>query len=970
MKMGVNDLCDWLLKHVDAQADLHLDSRAVARGDVYVALSGARHPATAFIADAVASGAKAVVCEAVDHADTQACSVPLVQVSGLKAMLGALADEWYGRPSASVKVIAVTGTNGKTSTVQWLVRALNDAGNVAGAIGTLGVTWPDGTQSSGVLTTPDVLSMHRTLAQMHLAGAQFVALEASSIGIVQGRLDGVRIAMAAFTNLSRDHLDFHGDMQVYEQAKRRLFTWPGLQACVVNADDPAGRRIVDVAAHALTYSIDPAVSATVSARDIQPTSEGQRFHLVLPAGDVQIMTRLLGEHNVYNLLLVAGVLHQLGWSFAQVGRALSALDAVDGRMQTVAAPTLNDGASRRDVHSDPSDALPGDAEVAVTDASRRNTSRAPLVVVDYAHTPDALERALSALAPVVAARGGRLVCMFGCGGDRDAGKRAEMARCAARLAHEVIVTSDNPRSESPERIVADIVAGFPADARWSVVLDRPAAIMHTIWQADADDVVLLAGKGHETYQEIAGVREPMDDREWARLAMLLPQVSGVSSDTRSIGENELFVALTGPSFDGHDYLDQARARGACAAVVAHRTASAMPQIVLGPTGRALMRMGAAWRLRHDIPVIAVAGSNGKTTTKEMVSAILAQWLGAPRRLATAGNFNNEIGVPLTLLRLRGDHEAAVIELGMNHPGEIERLAEMTQASVALVTNAQREHQEFMQSVEAVARENGTVFTRLAGVYVGQSAPLRSPSDQARSAGTAVYPRDDDYAWVWDEMSQGARQVTFGLTQDADVYAQAVQSDDQGTRCSVVTPAGTQPLTLPVPGLHNLRNALGAIAACLQAGAPLDVCIEGLARFEAVSGRMQSRRLDDGTVLIDDTYNANPDSVRAAVDVLAGLPAPRALVLGDMGEVGENGPAMHHEVGAYAQARGIDLMFTLGEASRASAQAFGANAQPCGSVEDVVAALLQAKPASVLVKGSRFMRMERVVNGFTGGQHAA
>ncbi|MFA4913497.1 MAG: bifunctional UDP-N-acetylmuramoyl-L-alanyl-D-glutamate--2,6-diaminopimelate ligase MurE/UDP-N-acetylmuramoyl-tripeptide--D-alanyl-D-alanine ligase MurF [Burkholderiaceae bacterium] len=967
MSMTVKTLQDSLLRHVHADADLHLDSRAVTSGDVFIALGGARHPAAAFIADAVASGAKVVVCEESDHIDTQACSVPLVQVSGLKAMLGELADEWYGRPSACVKVLAVTGTNGKTSTVQWLVRALNDAGHAAGAIGTLGVTWPDGTQSSGALTTPDVLSMHRTLARMHAAGAQFVALEASSIGIVQGRLDGVRIAMAAFTNLSRDHLDFHGDMQAYEQAKRRLFSWPGLQACVINADDPAGRRIMGTVAHALTYSVDPTVSATVSARDIQPTSEGQRFHLVLPAGDVQIMTALLGEHNVYNLLLVAGVLHQLGWSFAQVGRAISALDAVEGRMQAVAPLAPNDDA---DVRSEPSGSMQGHADAAATDLPRRKSARAPLVVVDYAHTPDALERALSALAPVVAARGGRLICLFGCGGDRDAGKRAEMARSAARLAHEVVVTSDNPRSESPERIVADIVAGFPADARWSVVLDRPAAIMNTIWQADTDDVVLLAGKGHETYQEISGVREPMDDREWARLAMLLPQVSGVSSDTRNIGENELFVALTGPSFDGHDYLDQAHARGACAAVVAHRMPSAMPQIVLGPTGRALMRMGAAWRLRHDIPVIAVAGSNGKTTTKEMVSAILAQWLGAARRLATAGNFNNEIGVPLTLLRLRDDHDAAVIELGMNHPGEIERLADMTQASVALVTNAQREHQEFMQSVEAVARENGMVFTCLAGVQATAAGDLTSPSVPASVAGAAVYPCDDDYAWVWDDMSRGARRLTFGLTQACDVHAQAVQSDDQGTTCSVVTPAGTATLKLQVPGLHNLRNALGAIAACLQAGAPLCACIEGLAGFEAVSGRMQSRRLDDGTVLIDDTYNANPDSVRAAVDVLAGLPAPRALVLGDMGEVGENGPAMHHEVGAYAQARGIDMMFTLGEASLASARAFGAKAKPCGSVEDVVAALLQAKPASVLVKGSRFMRMERVVKGFTGGQHAA
>lgn len=934
----------WLLSHVDAKADLHLDSRAVAPGDVYIALAGARHHGADFVTDAVKAGARAVLVDGSDRVALAACGVPVHAVPGLRDLLGRLADQWYGQPSSSLTVIAVTGTNGKTSTVQWIVRALNDAGRAAGGVGTLGVTWPDGAQSSGSLTTPDVLSIHRTLAKMLAAGAEFVALEASSIGMVQGRLDGVRIALAAFTNLSRDHLDFHGDMQAYEQAKRRLFAWPGLQAHVINVDDPVGRRIVEAAPQALTYSIDPDYPAAVSARDIQPTGEGQSFRLVLPAGEVQIMTSLLGEHNIQNLLLVAGVLHQLGWSFAQVGRALSALDAVDGRMQSV---------------------------VAHAGLTAGTGQRGPLVVVDYAHTPDALKHALGALAPVAKARGGRLVCLFGCGGDRDAGKRPQMALAAASGADRIVITSDNPRSEAPEQIIRDIVAGMPGAAHCTVVLDRPVAILTAIWQAGPEDVVLLAGKGHETYQEIAGVREPMDDRQWAQAALLLPDVAGVSTDTRNIGANELFVALSGPNFDGHAYLDQAMAQGACAAVVAHRVESPIPQIVLGQTGAALMRLGAAWRLRHDIPVIAVAGSNGKTTTKEMVAAILAHWRGKSCYLATAGNFNNEIGVPLTLLRLRAEHEAAVIELGMNHPGEIERLAQMTQATVALVTNAQREHQEFMQSVEAVARENGAVFTSLNGVRVELDFGLaKVAAGEPHQAGAAVYPRDDAYAWVWDALAHGARQLTFGLAADCDVRAESVVTGDQGTKCEVMTPAGGGALTLGVPGLHNLRNALGAIAACLQAGAPLDACLRGLASFQAVSGRMQSRRFDDGTVLIDDTYNANPDSVRAAVDVLAGLPAPRALVLGDMGEVGENGPAMHQEVGAYAQAQGIDLMFTLGEASKASAQAFGANAQPCGSVEDVVAALLSAKPASVLVKGSRFMRMERVVKGFTGGRHAA
>ena len=254
------------------------------------------------------------------------------------------------------------------------------------------------------------------------------------------------------------------------------------------------------------------------------------------------------------------------------------------------------------------------------------------------------------------------------------------------------------------------MAGVPASADAVEQVDRARAIMQTVWACAPEDVLLLAGKGHETYQDSGGEKLPFDDREWARLALLLPQVATVSTDTRRIGAGELFVALAGEKFDAHDYLDQAEARGACAAVVAHPVAGVkLPQLVLGDTRVALMRIGAAWRARYSLPVVAVTGSNGKTTTKEMISSVLAAWKGETNRLATAGNLNNDIGVPLTLLRLRATHRAAVFELGMNHPGEIAQLAAIAAPSVALVTNAQREHQEFMHTVEAVAHENGAAI---------------------------------------------------------------------------------------------------------------------------------------------------------------------------------------------------------------------------------------------------------------------
>ncbi|OZI40907.1 UDP-N-acetylmuramoyl-L-alanyl-D-glutamate--2,6-diaminopimelate ligase [Bordetella genomosp. 1] len=907
---------DWLRERVPADADLRLDSRELAPGDVFVACAGLASDGRLYIEKALAAGAGAVLYEA-EGAQVAGNDARVRAVPNLRGMLGELGDLWYGEPSSKLTVVAVTGTNGKTSCVHWVAQALTRMGRPCGTIGTLGGLLPDGQSLGGHLTTPDVLTLHRLLAAMLREGAQAVAMEASSIGIEQGRMDNVRLAAAGFTNLTRDHLDYHGTMERYEQAKAELFRWPGLRAAVVNADDAAGARLLASlpAALRVSYSVQDQ-PADLLARDLQATSHGQVFSLVTPEGEAQIVTRLLGRHNISNLLLVAGMLLKLGWPLSQVARELAAATPVDGRLQAVPAP-----------------ALPQLSQAA----------SGALVVVDYAHTPDALSRALTALRPLAQARGGALICLFGCGGDRDAGKRPEMGRIAAELADRIVVTSDNPRSESPQAIIDQVLAGVPRSTRAVVLVDRARAILQTVWAAQADDVVLLAGKGHETYQEIAGQKLPFDDREWARAALLLPHVASVSTDSRSLAANDLFVALSGENFDGHDYLAQAQAGGACAAVVAHPVAgSALTQLVLGDTKVALGRLGAAWRARFKLPVIAVTGSNGKTTTKEMISGMLADWQGEDARLATAGNFNNDIGVPLMLLRLRARHRAAVFELGMNHPGEIAYLADMTAASVALVTNAQREHQEFMHTVEAVARENGAVISAL-------------PAD-----GVAVFPGDEPYTGIWEALAGPRRMLRFGLQPGLDVYAEAIEADPEFTRCQVVTPVGRAELVLPLPGLHNLRNALAAIACALAAGAPLTSALRALEGFQAVKGRMQRKRLSDGTLLIDDTYNANPDSVRAAIDVLARLPGPRALVLGDMGEVGDNGPAMHREVGGYARDHGIDALITLGEACRAAAAEFGASARACASVDEVVAALRGARPSSVLVKGSRFMRMERVV----------
>jgi UDP-N-acetylmuramoyl-tripeptide--D-alanyl-D-alanine ligase len=430
--------------------------------------------------------------------------------------------------------------------------------------------------------------------------------------------------------------------------------------------------------------------------------------------------------------------------------------------------------------------------------------------------------------------------------------------------------------------------------------------------------------------------------------------TSVSTDTRTLAPGALFVALRGERFDGHDYLDAARGRGAVAAMVDHVGGGAgqggpLPLLVVGDTRLSLGALARHWRLRHALPVIAVTGSNGKTTVKEMIAICLREHFGADRVLATAGNLNNDIGLPLTLLRLRAEHACAVVELGMNHPGETAYLAELARPSVAVVNNAQREHQEFMKSVADVAAEHAAAFAAL-------------PAD-----GIAVVNEDDDYAAFW-KGGIGARNVRgFGLHGTA--VTAACRGGALESEVDLRTPEGAASFVLHVPGLHNVRNALAAAAAATAVGVPVDAVARALASFRAVKGRMQAKPGRHGAHVIDDTYNANPDSVIAAIEVLAAAPAPRALVLGDMGEVGSDGPAFHEEIGRHARARGIERLLAVGALARAAARAFGPGGEHFDSVEALIARLqgLMAARPTVLVKGSRFMRMERVVEHVVEGE---
>lgn len=503
------EIAGWLRAVLPTGAALVADSRAVRPGDAFFAYPGEQADGRRFIDRAIERGAGAIVSEAggagaivAESAAAGGSAVPRRDVVGLKRACGPIADVYHDHPSAALDVIAVTGTNGKTSCSQWIAQGLQGLGRSCPVIGTLGAGRAGALEQTG-LTTPDALGMQALFARFAKAGDKAVAIEASSIGLHQHRLDGTRIAVAVYTNLTRDHLDYHGSMQAYADAKAMLFGWPGLRAAIVNLDDPWHHQMLAAVAPGVLrigYRIesvmddrssdrtsDPVsrqVDRVLIAGAIEPVMAGMRIELEGDWGSRSIVTPLLGRFNVSNLLAVMATWLALEVPFDEALAQAVELQPVPGRLQTVTRPQ----------------------------------GPAPLAVVDYAHTPDALSNALAALRPVAQGRGGLLWCVFGAGGDRDPGKRPLMAATVEGLADRVVLTSDNPRSESPESILDALQAGLhraPA-LRQS---DRAAAIASVIAQADANDVVLIAGKGHESYQEIDGVRHPFDDVEHAAMAL-------------------------------------------------------------------------------------------------------------------------------------------------------------------------------------------------------------------------------------------------------------------------------------------------------------------------------------------------------------------------------------------------------------------------------------------------------------------
>jgi UDP-N-acetylmuramoyl-L-alanyl-D-glutamate--2,6-diaminopimelate ligase len=476
----------WLAARVTGQ--LRTDSRAVRPGDGFIAWPGYAVDGRQFVPAALAAGATACLVEQAGVDAFALVDDRVAALDQLKAATGSLAHAYYGEPSAKLDIVATTGTNGKTSTAWWMAQALSLLGRRCGVVGTLGVGEPGHVQSTG-LTTPDPVTLHAALRGMVDQGFAACALEASSIGLVEHRLDALRIRLALFTNFTQDHLDYHGSMAAYWQAKRKLFDWPGLQAAVLNIDDEQVAQLAaELSGSALdVWTVSLHRSARLQAQNLRYAQGGLAFEVSEAGMQVPVITQLVGEFNASNLLVVLAGLRALGVPLADAAAVAAQLTPVPGRVQRVAAAGAQDEVQ---------------------------------VVVDYAHTPDALEKALKALRPLAQARGGRLWCVFGCGGNRDASKRPLMGAIAARDADHVVITSDNPRLESPAAILAQILAGVTGHDEVDVIEDRREAIQGAVREASQGDVILLAGKGHEDYQDIGGVKRPFSDVQEAQAALL------------------------------------------------------------------------------------------------------------------------------------------------------------------------------------------------------------------------------------------------------------------------------------------------------------------------------------------------------------------------------------------------------------------------------------------------------------------
>ena len=933
-------------------AGISADSREIGPGFLFAAFPGAASDGANFIEDAVKKGAVAVLA-------LPGTKVPpgavLIADENPRRRFAQMAANLYGRQPGFIA--AVTGTNGKTSTVHFFRHLWKALGKSSASLGTLGVA-SDTITRSGTLTTPDAQTLARDAAELDAAGVTHLAVEASSHGLDQFRLDGLNLRAAAFTNLTRDHLDYHKTMEAYKAAKFRLFEelLPADGVAIINADTAEFADISAVCARrgqrVLSYGRN---GRDIKLLDQKPLPHGQYLSLSVMGKKHDVEFPLAGDFQAGNALAALGLVLAESPDDAEfcqrAVRALENLPGVRGRLELAGTHPVTGAA----------------------------------VYVDYAHTPDGLKTVLESLRPHTAKK---LHVVFGCGGDRDRGKRPEMGRIAQKLADRVIVTDDNPRTENAQEIRAEVMAGCTSALE---IADRKEAIAKAIAGLGAGDILVIAGKGHEQGQIIGRDIRPFDDAAVAKTALeehsmnARPNgrilftageaeaatqgratrdfdVSGVTLDSRAIVKGDLFIALKGPSFDGHDFVEAAIKAGASGAVVnaAFRPGDdSLPLIRVNDTQQALEDLGRAARDRTMAKIIGVTGSVGKTSTKEMLAIALSA-LGPAH--ASKKSFNNHWGVPLTLSSLPRDAAFGVFEMGMNHAGELTVLSDQVKPDVAIITTIEAAHIGHFASVDDIASAKAEIFN---GMKPGAIAVLNADNPhfaQLKAAADA----------------KGLKVLTFG--EDDSTHARlvdcALQSD--GTRVTAKILGQEVKYRLSIPGKHVVMNSLAALLAIAGLGLDLGPAIEALKNAEPVEGR--GNKIDitiaEGmapVTIIDESYNANPASMKAAFEVLT-MAQPRdkngrrIAVLGDMLELGPQGPKLHAELANPLLKAKTDKVFTCGPLMDALYQTLpedwrGAHADD--SIKLAAHVCEAVRPGDVvLIKGSAGSKMAYIIKALS------
>ncbi|MBR1777992.1 MAG: UDP-N-acetylmuramoyl-L-alanyl-D-glutamate--2,6-diaminopimelate ligase [Alphaproteobacteria bacterium] len=912
------------------------DSRKVEKGFLFAALPGVKADGIDFLPQAVEKGAAAAIFP-------KTVAVPDLPIIGIfvddvRLTLARMAAAFYAPQPETV--VAVTGTNGKTSTANFTRQLWEKAGKKAACIGTLGVVTEKGI-AYGSLTTPDSVTLHQKLQTLAKQNYRHTAIEASSHGLDQHRIDGIRLAAAAFTNITRDHLDYHKTMENYLDAKLKLFDRPLSSGKVVlNADIDEYPQIKEYCLKRGLKILDYGKKAeAIKLTEARHETDGQHLELEVFGQKHSVHLPLAGTFQAMNALCALGL-------------ALATKANEENAADYVAALSTLKGA-------------PGRLEFV---GKRQNGAS---VYVDYAHTPDALKTILNALRPHTAKR---LHVVFGCGGDRDPGKRPQMGAICNDWADVVYVTDDNPRSEEPTQIRSAIL---PACPKGMNIGSRALAIRTAVAGLEEGDILVIAGKGHETGQLIKGVMHPFDDREEARKAISEADtplwtadeivrttggkaaadfdIFGLSIDTRTLKKNDLFIALKGEKSDGHAHAAEALAKGAAGVLVSHipQNVPESRAIVVENTLKALEDMAKTARRRTSAKIIGVTGSSGKTSTKEMLKTALSS---VGKTHTTLGNLNNNIGMPLTLARMPKETDFAVIEMGISHAGEMTELTQLAEPDIAVITMIGTAHGESFKTREDTALAKAEIF-------------------KGMTAEGIVFLNADDaqYALLKKEAQKnGVKDIrNFGATADNAVVLLHIGETTEGTQITAKVNDQSHTYTLHLAGRHQAQNSLGVVGVLSALAVDMPTALQALGQLQPIKGRGQRLEIalfDGCFTLIDDAYNANPESMQAGIRVLGSMmpvnAGRRIAVIGDMLELGERAKELHKKLAADLIENKIDKVYTVGENSAAL---FDVLPVPMQGIKkpssDELAAVIRQEIKSgdiVLVKGSFGSKMAKIV----------